>query len=84
MKAQREKGRRGFMAGIDVKLAKQEERALARSAALAEREERYTCSARTAVATEVYLLLKSSDGETSSDSSEKEPEPSTSAWPPKQ
>ena len=81
LKAQREKGRRGSMAGIDVKLAKQEERALARSAALAEREERYRAS--TAVATEVSLLEKSSEEEASSDSSEKEPEPSTSAWPPK-
>ena len=42
------------MAGIDVKLAEQEERPLARSALLAEREERYRAS--TAVATEVSLL----------------------------
>ena len=81
LKAQREKGRRGSMAGIDVKLAKQEDRELARSAAIAERNERYRAS--TAEATEVFLLEKLSEEGVSSDSSEKEPEPSTSAWPPK-
>src|SRR5688572_10843765 len=63
--AQLEKGRRDSMAGIDAKLAKQEMRALARSAALSEREERYRAS--TAVAMEVYLLEKSSKEEASSD-----------------
>ena len=64
-----------------VKLAKQAERALARSAALAKREDRYRAS--TALATEVFLLEKSSEEEASSDISEKEPEPLTSTWPPK-
>ena len=82
LKAQHEKGQRGSMAGIDVKLAKQEERALVRSAALAEREERYHAS-MIAVATEVSVLEKSSEEEASSDISEKEPETSTSAWSPK-
>lgn len=80
--AQRERGRRGSMAGIDVKLAKQEKRVVARSAALAERMKRYR--ARTAAAvTEVSMLETSSEEQASSSCSETEPEPSTSAWPPK-
>ena len=79
LKAQREKGRHGSIAGIDVKLAKQEERALARSAAVAVREEQHHASS--AAVTDVVVLDSSSEETAlSADSSEEEPKkPSTSS-----